>query len=168
MFQKALKILIVLMLSASAMTVRAEDYETAVGIRLGGVTQGLTVKHFLSTNSALEGILSFGHHGFLITGLYELHDEISGAPGLYWLYGGGAHLGFYNGGDYFYYKKHGVRYYYEEGQSTAVFGVDLILGLEYKFPKAPVAVGLDLKPFFDFAEEFPGYWDGAINLRFTF
>jgi hypothetical protein len=152
----------------AALAANAEDYETGIGIRLGGITQGLTVKHFLSTNSALEGILSFGHHSFMITGLYEMHNEISGAPGLYWFYGGGAHLGFYNGGDYFYYKKHGRRYYYEEDRSVAVFGIDLIIGMEYKFQKAPIAIGLDIKPFFDFAEEFPGYWDAAFTARFTF
>ena len=152
----------------STHTLQAEEYETGIGIRLGGVTQGISVKHNLSTNSALEGILSFGHHSFLITGLYEKQSAISGAQGLYWFFGGGAHLGFYNSGDYFYYKKHGVIYYYGDRKSSAVVGIDFILGLEYKFQKAPITLGLDIKPAIDFLEEFPGYFDGAFTVRFTF
>ena len=34
----------------------AQDYQTGVGLRLG-VSNGLTVKHFLSDRAALEGIL---------------------------------------------------------------------------------------------------------------
>ncbi len=152
----------------SFFSVSAEEYETGIGIRLGGVTQGLTVKHFLNTNSALEGILSFGHHAFLVTGLYEKQPAIDNAPGLYWLYGGGAHIGFYNGSDYFYYKKQGIKYYYMDGESSAVIGIDLILGMEYKFQKAPITIGLDIKPFFDFTSDFPGYWDAAFTARFSF
>ncbi len=146
---------------------RAEEYETGIGLRLGGITSGISVKHFLDKNSALEGILSFGHHSFLITALYEKQQEISGTPGLGWFYGGGAHIGFYNGGDYFYYTKHGNRYYYDD-HSSAIFGIDLILGMEYKFQNAPITVGLDIKPAFDFVDAFPGYWDGALTARFAF
>jgi hypothetical protein len=145
-----------------------EEYETAIGVRFGGVTQGISVKHFLNTNSALEGILSFGHHSFLVTGLYEKQLPVNGAPGLYWFYGIGVHIGFYNGGDYFYYTKHGQRYYYDDRSSSAVLGIDLILGMEYKFQNAPITIGLDIKPAFDFVEAFPGYWDGALTARFAF
>jgi hypothetical protein len=145
----------------------AEEYETGIGIRLGGITQGVSVKHFLNVNSALEGILSFGHHSFLITGLYEKQPAINGAPGLYWFYGGGAHIGFYNDAAYFYYTKHGTRYYYGD-RSSAVFGIDLILGMEYKIQNAPITLGLDIKPAFDFVDAFPGYWEGAFTIRFAF
>src|SRR5437868_14925026 len=143
----------------------AQEYKTGIGVRLGGLTQGLTVKHFINSNSALEGILSFGHHAFFITGLYEKQQAIKSAPGLYWFYGGGMHLGFYRGGDYFYYKKHGVVYYYDDEHSSTVVGIDLILGMEYKFQKTPITIGLDIKPFFDFVSEFSGYWDGAFTAR---
>ena len=166
--RKVFTIVSVLIISFSSNTLSAEEYETGIGIRLGGVTQGVSVKHFLSTNSALEGILSFGRHSFLITGLYEKQTAISGAEGLYWFYGGGAHIGFYRDSYYYYYyKKHGP-YYYEKYKSTTVVGIDLILGMEYKFQKAPITLGLDIKPAFDFLNEFPGYVDGALTARFAF
>jgi len=148
--------------------VRAEDYETGIGIRLGGLTQGLTVKHFINTNSALEGILSFGNGSVFINGLYEKQTAIANAPGLSWFYGGGAHIGFYNDNDYFYYKNRGNKYYYSSEGSAVFLGIDMILGLEYKFQKAPITIGLDIKPFFDFVSSFPGYWDGALSARFAF
>jgi len=149
---------------------RAEEYETGIGVRLGGVLQGITVKHFLNTNSALEGILSFSHHSFIITCLYEKQLPVSSAAGLYWLYGAGAHIGFYNGeDDYYKYIRRGSRYYYyDDVGSTTIMGIDLIIGMEYKFPKAPITIGLDLKPAFDFINEFPLYWDGAFTARFVF
>ncbi len=167
-FRKSILILAISTIYFYPFVVFAEEYETGIGIRLGGVTQGISVKHFLNTNSALEGILSFGHHSFLITGLYEKQPAISGAPGLYWFYGGGAHLGFYDRADYFYYKKHGTYYYYGDRESSAIFGIDLILGMEYKFQKAPITLGLDVKPAFDFLDAFPGYFEGAFTARFAF
>jgi len=153
----------------SAPKIYAEEYETGIGLRLGGLTSGITVKHFLNTNTALEGILSFGHGGVLITGLYEKQTAIATAPGLYWFYGGGAHLGFFDSdNNYYYYKRNGSVHYYGEGGSSAVFGIDFILGMEYKIPKAPITVGLDIKPFFDFLNGLPGYWDGALSARFAF
>ena len=59
-------------------------------------------------------------------------------------------------------------YYYGDRKSSAVVGIDFILGLEYKFQKAPITLGLDIKPAIDFLEEFPGYFDGAFTVRFTF
>jgi hypothetical protein len=155
-------------LLVSSFNSRAEDYQTGIGIRFGRITSGISVKHFLNTNSAIEGILSFGHHSFLITGLYEKVQPINSAPGLSWFYGGGAHLGFYGDDGYFHYKKNGTYYYYGEGGSSVVIGIDLILGMEYKFQNAPITLGLDIKPFFDFQEGFPGYFEGALTARFAF
>lgn len=150
-----------------------QNYRTGIGVRLGGLTSGLTVKHFTNPSTALEGIASFGYRSFVITGLYEKHRDISTAPGLKWLYGIGGHIGFFRYGGYYYlvkYKKNGYIYYVENpGGSSVVAGVDFILGLDYKFNNAPFNVGLDLKPFIDFYSGGPyGYWDGALSVRFTF
>src|SRR5215216_182221 len=102
--------LLLLLLSASVTdcfaqennSVADQDYKTAIGVRLGGLTSGLTVKHFTNPSTALEGILSFGYRSFVITGLYEKHKDITSAPGLMWLYGIGAHVGFFRYGGYYY------------------------------------------------------------------
>ncbi|HBZ20540.1 MAG TPA: hypothetical protein DEO60_05385, partial [Bacteroidales bacterium] len=46
----------------------AQDYKTGVGLRLG-FSNGLTIKHFVSQRSALEGLLSTRWRGFELTGL---------------------------------------------------------------------------------------------------
>jgi len=150
----------------------AQDYRTGIGFRAGGLTSGITVKHFIAPDAALEGIMSFGYRTFIITGLYEQHVDINTAPGLKWLYGGGAHLGFFRYGGYYYLVAHGngSRVYYvdEEGATAVVGGLDFILGLDYKFNRAPFNIGLDIKPFIDFVDGVSGYFDGAISFRFAF
>lgn len=149
----------------------AQPYSTGIGLRLGGITSGITVKHFTGSNSALEGILSFGRHSLLLTGLYEKHTAFPKAEGLTWFFGGGAHIGFFerNYGYYeFYYRSHGnkIKYvdYYDNRTS---FGLDFIIGLDYKFKDAPVNLSLDVKPFFDLSPGFYGYWEPALSIRFT-
>ncbi len=58
---------------------------------------GLTVKHFISQRSALEGLLSTRWRGFEITGLYEVHNNAFDVERLNWYFGGGGHIGFWNG-----------------------------------------------------------------------
>lgn len=156
--------------------IRAQDYKTGIGFRLAGLNSGITIKHFTGSTTALEGILGFGRHAFTITGLYEKHQTFPNADGLKWFYGGGAHVGFfqgdYNYGYYYYYKNKGYKYYstdYPDGaySSNVFIGADFILGLEYKFKGAPITIGLDVKPQVDFIPGFYGYFDGALSFRFT-
>ncbi|GGA83269.1 hypothetical protein [Puia dinghuensis] len=131
------------------------SYETAVGLKFW--PGALTVKHFIQDDRALEGILSFWDGGFRLTGLYEFHGDINGAPGLKWYVGPGAHLGWYNG-DYY----HG--YYYNSGALS--IGVDGILGLEYKFDGAPIAISADINPYIEFNHP---YFDvfGGLGVKYT-
>lgn len=148
----------------------AQDYKTGIGVRLGGLTSGLTVRGFTNSNTALEGIASFGHRTFIITGLYEKFRPISNAQGLTWFYGGGAHIGFFRyGGRYYTIHDNGRKIYVSDsGDSRVVIGADFIIGLDYKFNNAPLNVGLDLKPFVDFVDGVEGYFDGALSFRFVF
>ena len=63
-------------------------YKTALGVKLLDGA-GITVKHFINERDALEGIGFFWNQGTRITGLYELHYDINGAPGLKWYIGPG-------------------------------------------------------------------------------
>src|ERR1700743_757411 len=105
----------------------SQTYTNAVGIKFW--PGAVSFKHFLDDNSALEGIASFWDNGFRVTGLYELHGEVSSdAPGLRWYVGPGVHIGAYNGT-----YLHG--HYYDNGEIS--IGVDGVVGLEYKFAGAP-------------------------------
>jgi hypothetical protein len=167
------KLAFTIALTFTIVCVSAQDYRTAIGLRLGALQSGITVKGFVNSNSALEGILGFAPHTFVLTGLYEYHMPIQSAPSLKWYVGGGAHVAFFRyGGRYtvWYYDHHGRGVYVDEPGATATaFGLDFILGLDYKFPNAPFNMGLDLKPFVDFAPDGPWvYFDGAFSFRFAF
>lgn len=128
------------------------SYKTALGVKIwdGG---GISLKHFVAPTAALEGIGYFWNQGARITSLYEIHGPISGAPGLKWYIGPGAHIGFYN-----------TRY---GGGSYA--GIDGVLGLDYKFKGAPINMSVDWQPSFEFGTNrgFAGSW-GGLGTRYTF
>src|SRR5699024_2170259 len=103
--KKTLLVLTASVLSICAFTKQSDaqamchDYRTGIGVKVGYWGGGaLDVKHFMQADRALEGLLSFGSDWFMITGLYEFHGPIIGAPGLKWYAGPGAHLGFWNTG----------------------------------------------------------------------
>jgi hypothetical protein len=151
-------------------TAHGQDYSNGIGLRLGGFTSGITYQHIGASSGGFEGILSFGYRTFLLTGLYEKHESITGSPGLSWFYGGGGHLGFFQDNGYLYWVRRDGRVLYAEqvGETATVFGIDGILGLDYKFNGAPINIGLDIKPFIDFFNGSYVYFDGALNVRYTF
>ncbi len=144
---------------AVTIAANAYDYNTGIGIR-GGLSSGLTVKHFLGDKSAVEGILSSRWNGFNITGLYELHAPAFDTPRLHWYYGAGGHIGFWSGR-----KNHP---WFEDGTHT-VIGVDGIIGLEYNIGPIPFSISLDWKPAFNLIG-YSGLWidEFALSIRYTF
>ena len=169
MTRKAVSLLVVLCM-VSLHALHAQDYNKGLGIRLGGHSSGFTFRGFTNENTALEGILSFGHKSFFITGLYEKFKPIENAEGLTWFYGGGVHIGFFKtGGTYYVYKNKGNHVYVvRDGESKLVPGVDFIIGMDYKFNNAPLNLGLDMKPFMDFIDGVEIYFDAALSFRFVF
>jgi hypothetical protein len=137
----------------------AQNYNTGIGVR-GGFSNGLTIKHFISSKTALEGIFASRWRGFEMTGLYEMHNQAFDTQQLKWFIGFGGHVGFWNG-DYAKWGTPGIMY--------TVIGVDGILGLEYSFLEIPINIGIDWKPAFNFYG-YSGFWadGGAISFRFIF
>ncbi|MBL7750284.1 MAG: hypothetical protein JNN29_02815 [Chitinophagaceae bacterium] len=142
----------VIFLTVSVTRSSAQDYTTALGVKFwdGG---GITLKHFFNEQNAGELIGYFWSQGARFTGLYEIHGDISNAGGLRWYIGPGAHVGFYN-------SKYG---------DGAYFGVDGVLGLDYKFNNAPINLSLDWQPSIEFGSGrgFYGGW-GGLGVRYTF
>ncbi len=139
------------------------DYKTALGVKVWGDGAGISIKHFVRTNRALEGIAYFWRGGVRITGLYEFHFDFKGAPGLKWYVGPGVHVGFYNNDNA---NKYG---YYNNGDSGSFIGIDGVLGLDYKFNGAPINLSLDWQPSFEFGANRGLYngW-GGLGIRYTF
>ncbi len=135
-----------------------QDYKTGIGLR-AGFSQGLTIKHFIGRNIAVEGLLETRWQGFDITGLYEIHNEAFEVERLNWYYGFGAHIGSFNGDN--------VRWG-EPNSQYLVIGVDGILGIEYSFTEAPISIGIDLKPALNIIG-YVGFWyDGGLSIRYIF
>ena len=140
--------------------VSAQRYHTGLGVRLGSFS-GITAKHFISNQNALEGLLSFRWDGLVITGLYEWQNPVKNVEGLDWVIGGGAHIGFWNS-DAYYWTKTG-------GGSYTIVGLDFILGLEYTFTQAPFTLGLDWKPAINVVGDNHWWGDGAaLSIRYNF
>lgn len=127
------------------------SYKTALGVKF--YPGAVSLKHFVNSDAALEGLGYFWDRGFRITGLYEIHGNISGAPGLRWYIGPGAHVGFYNN---------------KWGGGSSV-GLDGVLGLDYKINTAPINLSIDWQPSFEFGDGrgFTGNW-GGFAIRYTF
>jgi hypothetical protein len=144
-----------------AIYANAQDYETGVGLRLG-FSNGLTVKHFISDRLAFEGLLVTRWRGFELTGLFEVHNQAFEIERLNWYFGGGGHIGFWNG-DYTY-DRWGTA-----GVNYTVVGLDGIIGIEYNFEEFPLNVGLDWKPAFNLTG-YSGFWGdgGALSIRYIF
>lgn len=130
----------------------SHDYTTALGVKF--YPGGISLKHFVTDKNALEGIAYFWNRGTRITGLYEIHGDITGAEGLRWYIGPGAHLGFYSN-----------KYY----QGGTFIGIDGVLGLDYKIREAPINLSVDWQPSFEFGDGagFSGNW-GGIAIRYVF
>ena len=132
--------------------VNSTDYNTALGVKF--YPGAITLKHFVTDQNALEVLGYFWNRGSRITGLYEIHGNIAGAPGLKWYIGPGAHIAFYND-----------KYY----QGKSYFGVDGVLGLDYKIRTAPINLSIDWQPSFEFGDGagFSGNW-GGLAVRYVF
>jgi hypothetical protein len=156
---------IIIVLAIFAMLFSAEaqsqSYGTGIGLR-SGVSNGLTVKHFISNNAAMEGILHTRWQGLVITGLYEVHQDIEEVRGLRWFYGGGAHVGSWNG-------NRDPRWADSNFNGATVFGIDGIIGLDYIFRNAPINLSLDYKPALNFTNN-AGFWgdEVALSIRYAF
>ncbi len=137
---------------------QAQDYGTGIGIR-GGPAQGITVKHFISSTNALEGIVSTRWGGWIITGLYEIHAEPFKIRELKVFYAAGAHIGWWYNTD---------SPLSDTGGQYSIIGIDAILGLEYSFDEIPISIGIDWKPAFNLIGITVGWFDGgAISARAT-
>jgi hypothetical protein len=149
--------LILLFTVVVTITGYGQDYRTALGLR-AGVPYGLTVKHFINKENALEGILASRWSGLVITGLYEKEGWLGNYPALNWYWGFGAHAGFWDAG-----MNPNVN------TTGAVIGADAILGIEYTFDDFPINLSLDLLPSLNVIGSTGwGGINGALSIRYVF
>jgi hypothetical protein len=131
-------------------------YDQAIGIKIPAGFS-VTYKQFISDTHSIEAQASFWQKGFRLSGLYEFNFyTFDGVPNLGWFVGGGAHIGTWNSK------------YKEEYDSNVDFGIDGIIGLDYKFPDLPLNLSVDWQPSLALigSNFSPAY--GGIGIRYTF
>jgi len=127
-----------LLLFAVVTTTSAQEYESALGARLG-YPLSASYKTFLGgSNNAFEAYAGFrnfgaGYSWFTISGAYQIHKPIEDVEGLQWYFGGGASVYFWS-------------FDFTTDSSTTTFGLQGYLGLDYKFEDYPINLSLDWIP----------------------
>lgn len=145
------KVLMIAVLLVSALSINAQDYNWAVGVRGGGANGGLTIKNNMGANALEFGLdLGWTNYGRL-QALYEWQTPV--ANGLNFYYGLGAYLGAYN---------------FKENAKIGL-GAEGVVGLEYKIPSVPIAFSLDYRPSVSVLPEIGfGYYDIGLGVKFCF
>jgi hypothetical protein len=130
----------------------AQDYETAVGGRLGYGLIG-SYKKFLDDAPALEFIAGFGLGsvgvGVLGGAFYQHHMDISEIDRLRWYVGGGAIANSFS------YSFTSTSYF----ELTAAFSI----GLDYSFEDIPLNISLDYTPGFVVLSSLGNFNDRGVN-----
>lgn len=153
---KKLSLLCIAVMLISASPLQAQDYKTALGIRLSSngpaVNNSVSFKHFMNPKLAVEALLTFDNKA-AIGGLLEIHNDMS-TEGLKWFYGGGAYIGFDSD---------------KENTDRALMGAQGIIGLDYKFANLPLNLSLDWKPELNIIDNI-NFEPAAVGftIRFTF
>jgi len=155
------KLLLILTFCALAFNANAQSYNWALGVRGGGTDTGLTFKHILSDDNAIEAEFNYWYlgnndKGKALTVLYEFNSPIFD-EGFTFYYGLGAHFGIVD-------RK-------EDGERTSLMriGVDAVCGLEYKLANAPIAFSFDYRPFVNIPQMKESYfYNFGLGLKFAF
>lgn len=153
-------ILTLLLAVISMANIIAQTYDQGIGLR-GGATNGITYKHFLSEQDAVEFIGGFQDNGIRVTGLYERHEPALNVDQLFWYYGAGGHVGFYN-------DDYNPSYREDNDNSSTAIGVDGIGGLEYRIEEIPITLSGEIKPFIEFTDPDIYLWDAGLSIRYMF
>ncbi len=166
--KKILQLILVLVITLSSTNLAKAQLPSqhAIGARFGSAT-GLAYRYTMRPDLALEGILSIQSNSeysrFRLVGLYEYHKPLFNDFSWFWGFGGS--VGSFTSKAFT--NKEGQRF---DKYSEMALSIDGIVGAEYKIPEAPIALTLDIKPYFDFLQE-SGFriWDGVgFSIRYTF
>ena len=152
-----------LFVMAVASNLKAQDYNSAIGLRFG-YPLSISYKTFLTESNALELYAGYrGYSGiysyFTVGGLYEIHKPINGVDGLSWYYGGGVSVQFFTYDD---------GYFFNDDNGSLGVGISGVLGLDYKFADAPFNLSVDFLPTIRFGGWDSGYYSwGALAARYV-
>ena len=157
------KILVVLLLAGSAFITEAsaQDYKTALGVRLSSANamqnNSISFKQFITERSAIEALFTFGDP-LALGAMLEIYKPLQ-AEGLSYFYGGGGYIAFVKN----------LNVTTQKETTTPNFGAQGVIGLDYKFNNIPLNISLDWKPELNLVDDI-NFEPAAIGFtaRFTF
>ena len=140
-----------MLLVAAAAT--AQEYDWAVGVRVGGANGGLTVKRNLGAQAVEIGVALAADNSGRLQALYEWQKPVL-AEGVQLYYGVGAFVGAFD---------------FSSAPQMGL-GLEGVIGLEYKVPSVPIAFSLDYRPGVSLVPDFSKstYGDVGLGLKFCF
>jgi hypothetical protein len=124
------KLIFAALLSAAGMQAVAQDYKSAVGLRIAGDGYagglGINYKQFLSSGNKAIDLTLRAERVTAFSGLYQIHQQIKSEQSLQWHYGLGAFMVL--------------------PRNNVGIGAMGNLGLEFTFKEAPINIGFDWRP----------------------
>lgn len=148
-------------------------YNMAVGLR-GAYDIGINYRQFLSDHIAIEGLISHElneplGYKLTLTAQYQRNAKIAFGLGsslvrIAWYVGAGAHVAYYK---QFLYPIRGKLYEYYPTSVTPV-GIDAVIGLEYRFKRIPLAIGVDARSYYEIYKPGDSFLDGGAFVRYVF
>jgi hypothetical protein len=141
------RILLLLFFISCGIFANSQDFKQAVGIRLGW-SPGFEYRIFSNDLHSYKFLLSTRDHGVQLHLFKEFHqyDMFTFTDQLVFFYGAGVHAG-YERWDVIHYNNNSQWY---DTHSAFLAGLDGLVGLEYFFNKAPISLGIEAKPYFEF------------------
>lgn len=165
---KTIKLFLLLIFAAIGSLTNAQEFKQVAGIRLG-LSPGFEYRIFADAENSYKFLLSTRDRGIQFHVFKEFHnyDMFDFTDQLVFFYGGGLHAG---------YERWDIKYYdhYSQWYTTHtafIVGLDALVGLEYIFDKAPISVGVEVKPYFEFfGQEFFDLqlFDFALTAKYLF
>ena len=153
---KQIVLLLVLFINVS---VFAQNYSTAIGIKSGYPGHGsLNFKKFMQSDVAVDVLIGSNFGGsskyFWAQCLFEKNKNIVNTSGFNWYYGAGPALGYWTIGGYT--AKNGKTY------GGMWVSADAVVGFEYTASSIPLNVGLEVGPTLNVIPYI--HFDGMANI----
>ncbi|MBP6335064.1 MAG: hypothetical protein KA444_06280 [Bacteroidia bacterium] len=156
--------------------VHAQLYISGIGVRAGKFNTGITSKFFFyaenNTGMQFEAYytnIASGGYTFKTFWVKQLPFKIPiiQLP-LDFIVGAGAHAGYFPYAEQGYYKRSGKDAVYYS-KSVMSVGVDATIQIEYQVKKiAPITIGIDFVPYYEFINQGPEFVDFGVSVRYVF
>lgn len=141
------RFILLIILSTFAYCSNAQEFKQAIGIRLGW-SPGFEYRVFADDINSYRFLLSTRERGVQFHILKEFHqyDMFNFSDQLVFIYGAGLHAGYERWDEM--HINNNMQWY--KTHTAFLAGLDGLVGLEYVFYKAPICLGIEAKPYFEF------------------